>query len=267
MSTLVKDIIRVSRILDQHHISNAAQEAQILVEFATNPDMTVDQQALSYAMQRRIQGEPLAYIIQKWWFYDLEFYVNNHALIPRADSETLIDAVLSSHTKIQTIIDLGVGSGCLLLTLLARIKEAIGIAIDISIEALEVSRINAVRCGLMHRVQLYQSNWLDNIPITAVDLIISNPPYVSPHDKILMSKETAYEPPISLFANNNGYEHYYTIAKTATNFLNPGGEIYMEIGLGQHQIVQDIFANHGLLIKNQYKDISGIIRCLKFAIY
>jgi len=130
-------------------------------------------------LQRRKNLEPIAYIIGHKSFYDLEFEVSKDVLIPRNDSETLIDHVLKDYTQENLkILDLGTGSGCLIITLLKHLPNAQGTGVDISEKALNIAELNANKIGIRDKLTLLQSNWFYNITSQTFDIIISNPPYI-----------------------------------------------------------------------------------------
>jgi release factor glutamine methyltransferase len=214
---------------------------------------------------RRKKGEPIAYIIGKREFYGRDFKVTPDVLIPRADSETLIDAVLKEplhNTSIQ-ILELGVGSGCLLVTLLAEIPEARGFGVDISNKALEIAKQNADTLGVENRIELRMSNWFENIP-DKYDIIISNPPYIHEDEKHLMALETLeYEPHLALFG---GLQPYNILAANAHKFLKERGKIYVEIGVNQAIEVEKIFISEGYIVAGKHQDIEERARVLAFAI-
>lgn len=250
-------------------LSNAIQRS---IEFIlANPKHSLSENELeTYKafIARRKEKEPIAYILESKEFYGRNFDLNQYVLIPRNDSETLIDAVLSSHDASEkiNILELGLGSGCLLITLLMEMKNAYGIGVDISTEALKIAQQNCEKYNLSARCQILQSDWFDNVsPDQKFDLIISNPPYIAENEKSIMSEETIlFEPTSALYAENNGLEAYQKIAQKAKDFFSDNGKIFLEIGINQAPEITKIFELNGFILKKQYKDLASIVRVLEF---
>ena len=214
-------------------------------------------------VERRKSLEPIAYIIGRKEFYGRDFKVTKDALIPRPDSETLIEAVLRDAKNAESILELGVGSGCLILTLLSEIKNATALGVDISQAALDVAIINSVALGMQDRCEFVLSNWFEKVE-AQYDIIISNPPYIEENERSIMAPETlAYEPSLALFG---GLEPYRIIASESHKFLAPNGKIYVEIGVSQAQQVEDIFHLHGYKAAGKYQDIEGRMRVMSFTL-
>jgi release factor glutamine methyltransferase len=215
-------------------------------------------------LKRRATGEPIAYITQNKEFYAINFFVDKDVLIPRSDTEILVQTVLDHNSKFDTleILELGVGSGCIILSLLKNLPSAIGLGIDVSEQALNIAQRNAIALQVENRIKFKQSNWYQNIT-GKFDIIVSNPPYVN--KKFIPSRELSFEPAIALFAELEGMEHYQQIAYSAKDFLKNGGTCYIEIGKDTAKQVIDIFYKNGLKLIGTYKDLAQIDRCLKFA--
>jgi release factor glutamine methyltransferase len=244
------------------HLLNSPFEAKILLQHVFNLtaiDVILrddfDEATLKPYITRIQAGEPLARIIGNHEFYSATFTLNEATLIPRADSETLIDAALV--LKPKHILDLGTGSGCLLITLL-REGNASGVGVDISDRALEAARMNA---GDL-QAEFIQSDWFSNVSGT-FDLIISNPPYIA-HDEVLDKSVLDHDPPLALFAENNGLACYEIIFEQAHDYLTQNGHVIVEIGYRQYDAVIDIAKNNGFTLINQYNDLGGHIRALTF---
>lgn len=214
---------------------------------------------LNSYIQRRSLGEPLAKIIGCKEFYSRNFFTNQHTLDPRPDSETLIDAVKSFYTIDQPLkfLDLGVGTGCLLLTLLLEFSNAVGYGIDQSCKALEITLKNINNFALNQRAFLIQGNWAESIN-TQFDVIVANPPYI-PTNTVL-DKETLHDPHTALFAGENGMADYKKILGQVFNLLKPNGLLFLEIGYGQLQDVDLLATASGLKLKKVFQDLAGIDR-------
>jgi release factor glutamine methyltransferase len=215
-------------------------------------------------LKRRARGEPIAYITQNKEFYSINFFVNKDVLIPRPDTEILVQKILDHHSTFDTlhILELGVGSGCIILALLKHLPNAIGLGVDVSEKALNIAQRNAIELKVENRIKFKQSNWYQNVT-GKFDVIVSNPPYVS--KTFIPSRELSFEPDIALFAALEGMEHYQQIAHSAKAFLKNGGTCYIEIGKDTAEQTTDIFYKNGLELIETYKDLAQIERCLRFA--
>ncbi|WP_342278508.1 peptide chain release factor N(5)-glutamine methyltransferase [Candidatus Tisiphia endosymbiont of Myopa tessellatipennis] len=219
-------------------------------------------------VNRRILLEPIAYIIGYKEFYGYQFIIDNKVLIPRQDTEVLVDAILSDiKTNAElAILELGTGSGCIALSLLLEMPNSNVIATDISNEAIAIARQNAIKHKVSDRFKIINSNWFENLEKQKFDIIVSNPPYISFDDTIYMSPETLqYEPHLALFAEDNGLASYYIIAKEAKGFLKQNGKLFLEIGFNQLAAVTEIFVSYGYTVKQVYKDLEGRDRGLLIA--
>lgn len=257
------------------HLPSAELDARILLqnicsksfeELITSQDQEIDKmlERVFYSFLKRRQNlEPVAYITGSKSFYDLEFEVSKDVLIPRSDSETLIDYVLEDYSKEDLkILDLGIGSGCLIITLLKHLPHSKGIGVDISSKTLDIAKRNADKIGVTNKLTLAQSNWFDNIKTQPFDIIISNPPYIGLKEDL--SSEVKCEPHKALFSGPDGLDAYKQIAAEAKNYLSPQGAIYLEIGYKQKDSVQKIFEAHNFKLEGTKKDLQGHARCVKF---
>lgn len=216
-------------------------------------------------IERRAKGEPVSKIIGKKEFYGREFFVNKHVLDPRPDSETLIEAVLQNTKDIpqsaqpMKILELGAGSGCLLLTLLAELPQAQGMGVDISPQALLVAEENTRALDLAARVQWLESDLFQEVK-EKFDIIISNPPYIPTQDIQTLEREVRlFEPMLALDGGDSGLDFYQRIALEGPAFLKPHGFLALEAGFGQMSEIQKLFP---LLSCAVYKDLSQIERCI-----
>ncbi|MCC2646963.1 MAG: hemK [Rickettsiaceae bacterium] len=221
-------------------------------------------------LDHRITGVPIAYLTGEKEFFGRKFNVNPDVLIPRADTEILIEAVLNDYGKTPTplkLLELGVGSGCIIITLLLELQNAAGIAVDINANAVKIAKENASKYHLKDSLNIIQSNWFSNIADRKYDIIISNPPYISEEEKEFIAHETLmFEPQVALFAEDQGLINYKHIALGAKNFLKPNGRVYLEIGFRQNDAVIQIFTNQGYKLINTHKDLAGHDRVVCFEI-
>ncbi len=218
-------------------------------------------------LSRRINREPIANILNKKLFWDYSFFVDQNVLTPRNDSETLIEAVLSHYkNKNQElkILDLGTGSGCLILTLLKIYKNANGIGIDINEKSLQIAKKNAELLEIDNRISFIKNNWNDNI-YDKFDIIISNPPYI-PTDEIdiLEPEVNKFNPLLALDGGNDGLDCYKYLSKSLQKNIKNSTKIFLEIGKGQENDIDYIFSANNYKLLNMYKDLSGVNRVLCF---
>jgi release factor glutamine methyltransferase len=214
---------------------------------------------------RRLRHEPVAYIRGYQDFWDLRLDVTPDVLIPRSDSETLIEAVrqyFGDHQPAR-ILDLGTGSGALLLAALSLFPGAKGIGLDASQTALEVASTNAAKLGFARRAQFMKASWRDagwNDSLGQYDLVLCNPPYVE-NDAALAPQVRDFEPHAALFAGIEGLDDYHILIPQIPGLLAPGGVAIFELGKGQDGAVGNMAANAGLT-GSPHKDLAGIVRAL-----
>ncbi len=219
-------------------------------------------------IQRRSKKEPLSHILNKRYFYEDVFFVNKDVLDPRADSEVLIEAILDIFKNKDSnlkILELGVGSGCLLLSVIKQFENAQGLGVDISAKALKVANRNAVSLDISNRVNLIKSDWFSDLQDKDFDLIIANPPYIESNEiDSLQSEVSIFEPRIALDGGLTGLDCYRIIAGNISNFLKKDGYLFLEIGQNQQDEIIKIFELNNLKFADCRKDLGGIIRCLIF---
>ncbi|MFC4346237.1 peptide chain release factor N(5)-glutamine methyltransferase [Kordiimonas lipolytica] len=229
----------------------------------------VPQQAVSEfdaLLSRRLTCEPVAYITGEQEFWSLPFKVTPDTLIPRPDTETLVETVLRQMDglPVRRVLDLGTGSGCILLSLLHELRDALGTAVDISAGALSVAKENAVSLDLQERVEFFQGSWFAPLDKQAqFDVIVSNPPYIPSKDMAgLMADVRLYEPGSALDGGEDGLGPYRLIADQAPAFLAPGGLLAVEVGIHQAGDVMALFDAAGLVGTGKVKDLGGVERVL-----
>jgi release factor glutamine methyltransferase len=233
-----------------------------------HPDRQLDpgeDRCFSALIGRRAAREPIAQLTGEREFWSLSIAVGPAVLAPRPDSETLIEAALEAladRGRAWRVLDLGTGSGCLLLAALCELPNAIGIGVDISWDALAVARRNATRLGLADRARFAGGFW-GRALVGDFDLIVANPPYIADAAFADLEPEVArYEPRIALAGGADGLDCYRGLAADLKRLLAPSGIAAVEIGAGQSEAVSAILAEAGVAVTTIKQDLSGIERCL-----
>ncbi len=211
------------------------------------------------AIQKRSEKIPLQYITGEQNFCGLDFYVNENVLIPRLDTEVLVEKILEYEEPGQRVMDMCTGSGCIAITL-QKLGGFQVMAVDISDEALTLARKNAQRNQA--QVTFFQSNMFEQLSNTSkVDVIVSNPPYIESKVVDELDDEVKkYEPRLALDGMEDGLHFYRILAREGKRFLNEGGRLYVEIGFDQAEAVKEIFGAQGFLDIQVYKDLAGLDR-------
>ena len=237
----------------------------------THGDRNLDENQLAQIdekITRYKNSEPLAYILGYKYFWDQKLKVTQDTLIPRADTEILVQTVLDdvlsancSQLELE-LLDLGTGTGAIALALAGELRCAKIVAVDYSTKALEVAKANATSNDI-NNVEFVQSDWYENLKGRKFDLIVSNPPYIDNDDNDIDMEVKAYEPASALFANDNGLADIEIIISQAKCFLKPNGSLYIEHGYTQSASVQAIFKKYGFVSVETVQDLSGRDRCSK----
>lgn len=219
-------------------------------------------------VDRRLDREPVSKILERRGFYGLDLIVSHGTLDPRADSETLIDLALS-HTPERddfSVLDLGTGTGCLLLAYLTQRPGAIGMGVDLSMEAMLVAQENAQALSLNDRAAFAQGSWIEPIaPGKTFDLILSNPPYIRDDEyEGLQPEVQRFDPPLALFAGRDGLAAYAQILACIDAVSHKGTLLCLELGQGQGPDVIALGQQHGWRLHDRKNDLAGIERALIF---
>ena len=243
-------------------ISSPRMEARMLLEAVASNDM-------EKIVGLRCSHYPLDKLLGYRDFYKNTFYVDENVLSPRPDTEILVEAAIGIINKngFKSILDLGTGSGCILLSILDDCKNVNGIGLDKSPQALNVAHNNAQKLNLSERVNFVEGSWFDEdlakILSQKFDVIVSNPPYIPKGDINGLDKEVKEHDPLSaLDGGIDGYDHYKQIAEIAPCLLKDEGYILLEAGIGQAQKIMRIFEQAGLQAVDIIKDLSAIERCV-----
>ncbi len=257
-------VLRLRPVLGE----GGARDARLLLAYALGIDAgrltlvlqddvapEVLQSYLGYVDQR-LSRQPASQIIGRRLFWGREFLVNCDVLDPRPETETLIELALRNAPP-ERILDLGLGSGCILLTLLAELPDAVGFGVDVSVAALRVAQKNAVRLGVADRTDVHQSDWF-SAASGQFDLIVSNPPYITAAEMGELDPEVSHwEPKIALTPGPDGLESYRIIANSLDRFLAKDGRAFFEIGYRQGAAVCKIFQERGFDDVQVFPDLNG----------
>lgn len=265
--------------LSEAGIARARAEARSLLAAAMGtdaaalfayPERPIAPDALASAddfLARRAAGEPLGRVLGVREFWSLPFRLAPDVLEPRPDTETLVAAALElkPDRKALRILDLGVGSGCILLALLSELPDATGLGVDRSPGAAAAAAGNAAALGLADRARFAVGDWGQALADGAFDLVVSNPPYIARAEGPAPDAATvAFDPPAALWAGADGLDAYRALLPDAPRLTAPGGLVLLEIGAGQADAVAALAAAAGLTLLASRRDIAGHVRCLAF---
>ncbi len=215
-------------------------------------------------INKRSKGEPIAYLLKKKDFWKYEFYVDKGILIPRPDSEVVVDQILklTNNKDNLRILDIGVGSGCLLLSVLKERKNFHGVGIDISKKCIDISNINALKLKISNRVKFFKSD-VDNFKFGKYDLIVSNPPYIKMIDFNSLKKDVInFEPKLALYGGLDGTSEIRKVIKKSSELIKKNGIFILEIAYDQKNKVIKLLRDKGFYINNVLKDLADNDRCI-----
>ena len=262
-------------ILIDNNIISAKLDSEILMSQAIrknkkfiilNLHKQIKKRDLDYfdnLIQERAKSKPIAQIIKKKDFWKYEFIVNNNVLIPRPDTEILIEQALKlvkNKNRLQ-ILDIGIGSGCILMSILKEKKNFIGTGIDISNKSLQISKVNGQKLRINNRLRLFKSN-IDNFNTGKYDLIISNPPYIKKNSLKCLEKDIGFEPKQALDGGLDGLSEIRKVIDKSSELVKRSGHFIIEIGFDQKNKVKKILRDKGFYIKKTVKDLSNHDRCI-----
>lgn len=276
--TIAETLSQATRYLTEAEVSEPQLNSQILLAHAIGSDRTYliinfNQQVDASAnelfwnlVRRRANGEPVQYITGVQEFYGLEFEVNASVLIPRPETELIVEEVtrLAPHQQSQLVIDVGTGSGCLAIAIARELPLARVIATDISSDALEVSKRNAEKLGVSERIEFVQTDLLDAVdPGLFPDFIISNPPYVAAHELPNIQREVRdWEPDVALTDFGDGLSFFRRLLAEAPSRLKGGGYLLCEMGFTQSEQVESMASGDCWSEKRFLQDLQGIPRTI-----
>ncbi len=278
MSNISEILKFATEILQKNGIDEPRREAKSLLAFALDKDQTFliahpeyqlnkeQEQHFDKLLERRAAREPFQYITGKQEFYGLDFIVSPDVLIPRPETEIIVEnAIDFLKEKVNPrFCEIGVGSGCISVSVLNEIKTATAISVDISKNALKIARQNAEKHLVYERLELKVSDLFSNIGNEKFDLIVSNPPYIPESDLINLQAEVkTFEPHSALFAKKDGLEIVENIIYESPMFLKNGGLLLIEIGIGQSEKIEKMISDDIWKKINFVRDLQGIPRTLK----
>lgn len=265
-----------ARLLELAGIENARRESRLLMALALgksaeqllmlSPQDVVPEKAFFTLLERRAKREPMAFITGEQGFWTLDLAVSPATLIPRADSETVIACLLDykpDHAAPLSMLDMGTGSGCLLLAALSEYPQAWGVGGDINPQAASLAQHNAVRCGMVGRASFFAGRWDDALLGQRFDVVLSNPPYIPTADLAgLMPEVREHEPVAALDGGNDGMEAYRVLCNRLPYILAPNGIAIFEIGIGQQHDLEQVADHAGVDMVEARADLGGIVRAV-----
>ena len=241
-----------SALLDSELLmANVLNESREHIVLNLNKDIAKkDYDNFRNMVNQRSKGKPIAYLMNKKFFWKYEFYVNEHVLIPRPDTELIIEQVLKIYKNKNKInfLDIGFGSGCILLSILKERKNFKGTGVDISNHALKVCNTNAFKLGVKNRVKLYNSD-IDKFVLGKYDLIISNPPYIKNLDLKYLDKDVIkFEPKLALDGGLDGISEIRKVIKKSSELIKYGGKLILEIAYNQTRGVKKLLKKMAFIL-------------------
>ena len=269
-------IIEGATILKNKSINSAKLDSEILLAsvidkdrkyLILNNDQNIKEKNLIHfqkLINKRSFREPIAYLTNKKHFWNYKFFVTKDTLIPRPDTELIVEQILKltkSKTKMK-ILDIGVGSGCILLTILKERKNFYGVGVDISKKCLNISKINAKNLEVSSRVKFFKSD-VDKFDLGKYDLIVSNPPYIIKSNLKYLEKDVVnFEPKLALDGGLDGLSEIRKVITKSSELIKKNGKFILEIGFDQKNKVINLLKNKGFYINSISKDLAKNDRCI-----
>ena len=262
--------------LKNKNIKSALLDSEILMSKAIkenrsnvllNPDRILsnqDYENFRELISNRLQFKPIAYLTGKKSFWKHEFEINDKVLIPRPDTEIIIEEILQIYKNKQNIkfLEIGVGSGCIILSILKERKSFLGNGVDLSKDCISICKLNAIKLGVQNRLKLFKTD-IDNFSLGKYDLIISNPPYIKKLDLKKLDKDVInYEPKLALDGGLDGLSKIRKVINKSSELIKLNGKLVIEIAYDQKEMVKDILRNNGFFINKVVKDLGKNDRCI-----
>ena len=273
----IKDLVNSGvKILKENNIKNPILDAEIIISSIIKKDrdyiiLNENDQINQFLIKkffnfinRRKTGEPISYIVKSKYFWNNCFYVNKDVLIPRPDTEHIVEEVLKlvRINSRKSVLDIGTGSGCILLSILKERKLLIGYGIDISKKSINVCKINAKRLEINNRAKFYVSD-IDKFFLGKYDIVVSNPPYIDTSKIKYLEKDVSkFEPRLALDGGVDGFSEITKVVGKTKDLIKKNGLFILEIGFKQKEKVIEILNKKGFYIKKIIKDYAGKDRCI-----
>ncbi len=271
-----KAIRQASKFLQQNCISSFILDSELLMSkvlqkerkyLFMNIKEEIEEKKLKYyhnLINKRATGKPIAYLIGKKDFWKYEFKVTKDVLIPRPETELIVEQVLfycKNKSKLK-VLDIGVGSGCILISILKEKKDFFGVGIDKSKKCLDVSDFNSSILDVKHRVKFFNSD-IDNFSYGKYDIIISNPPYIKKLDLKYLERDVKnFEPELALDGGIDGISEIRNVVRKSSELIKKNGKLFLEIGFDQKHSVMKILKHNGFHINKVLKDLAKNDRCI-----
>ena len=269
-------ISKAKYFLESNNIKSSGLDCELLMSkvlkknrnyILLNLDRNLKKKSFNYfqsLIEERSRGKPIAYLIKKKEFWDYEFKMKEGVLIPRPDTETIIEQVLKiTKEKLKLkVLDIGVGSGCIILSILKEKSDFYGVGVDLSKKCIDISKINARKLGINNRVKFYKSD-IDNFKKGKYDLIISNPPYIKTFDLKCLERDVIdFEPINALNGGLDGLSEIKKVINNSTRLIKKNGKLVLEIAFDQKNLVIKLLRNKGFYINKIVKDYANNYRCV-----
>ena len=276
MMNIQSALIEANKILAKNNIKSSKLDSEILLSKVLKKDRkfiilnldrilnNIHYKKFKDLVSQRSGRKPIAYLIGKKDFWKYEFYISNGTLIPRPETEIIVEESLKifKHKSKLNVLEIGIGSGCILLSILKEKKIFKGVGIDISKKCVELSKINALKLNINNRVKFFKSD-VDNFFIGKYDLIISNPPYIKKHNLKYLELDVAkYEPRLALDGGIDGVSEIIKVVDKSSKLVKKGGKLILEINFDQVSKVKKILNKKGFYINKVLKDLGKNDRCI-----
>ena len=269
-------IIEGANILKEKCINSAQLDSEILLAkvisqdrkyVILNKDEDLNEENLRYfqkLINKRSLRKPIAHLTNKKYFWRYEFFVTQDTLIPRPDTELIVEQILkiTKFKRKMNILDIGVGSGCILLSILKERKNFYGVGVDISKKCLNISKINAKNLKVDTRARFFKTD-VDKFALGKYDLVVSNPPYINKHSLKYLEKDVVnFEPNLALDGGLDGLSEIRKVIKKSSELIKKKGKFVLEIGFDQKNRVKAILKKEGFYINKTIKDYGNNDRCI-----